>query len=115
MAVLDKAPVLDEETVGQLVAELPCDVLMTIIATFETDTAAIIEEMRAAGACADQVAFARGAHKLAGTAASFGARSLLDLARHCERQAGEWVMLPVLQDQARAASGAWRDRLAAAR
>jgi two-component system, sensor histidine kinase and response regulator len=81
------APELDERVIGILTADLPADLLPEIVATFvaEVDARVAAIEQAAAGGDAD-LARAQG-HALKGSAATFGAAALRDLA-HAIEQAG---------------------------
>jgi two-component system, sensor histidine kinase and response regulator len=83
------APELDERVIGALAADLPTDLMPEIVATFvvEVDVRVAAIEQAALAGDAD-LARAQG-HALKGSAATFGAAALRDLA-HAIEQAGRF-------------------------
>ncbi len=77
---------LDPEVAASLAAELPHDVFVSIVRTFETDLARLGREMVEAAKAADTEGYRRAAHGLAGAAGSIGALRLEALARQAMRR-----------------------------
>lgn len=72
---------LDPQIARQLAEDLPSDVFVNVLRTFETDLARLAEQMVAAAHRGDMDGYRRGAHGLAGAAGAIGARRLESLAR----------------------------------
>jgi HPt (histidine-containing phosphotransfer) domain-containing protein len=93
---------LDPEVTLQLRDDVPAEIFAKIVATFEADSARLLDAM----AAADDAGFARGAHTLAGAAGAVGARDLAATARlgmtggGAEQRA---ALIPLLRQQASAA------------
>ena len=81
---------LDPEVARSLAADLPRDVFVTIVKTFEQDLARLVREMVEGARASDEEAYRRAAHGLAGAAGSIGALKLEALAREAMR-AGDTV------------------------
>jgi HPt (histidine-containing phosphotransfer) domain-containing protein len=73
--------VLDPEVVRQLRDDLPPDVFLTIVVTFEADARRLSAELGRASRTDDAITFRRAAHTLAGAAGAVGAAELEDTAR----------------------------------
>ncbi|WP_426959247.1 Hpt domain-containing protein [Muricoccus radiodurans] len=78
-------PAIDPEVAGQLAAELPRDVFIGIVKTFEEDLARLVRQMVEAARAGRPEDYRRAAHGLAGAAGSIGAKSLEALARQAMR------------------------------
>jgi HPt (histidine-containing phosphotransfer) domain-containing protein len=76
---------IDPEVAGQLAAELPRDVFVGIVRTFEQDLARLVRQMIDAARAGQVEEYRRAAHGLAGAAGSIGAKSLESLARQAMR------------------------------
>ncbi|MFH5926005.1 Hpt domain-containing protein [Roseomonas xinghualingensis] len=76
---------IDLETTGQLAAELPRDVFVGIVRTFEQDLARLVRQMVEAAREGQVEEYRQAAHGLAGAAGSIGAKSLEALARQAMR------------------------------
>jgi HPt (histidine-containing phosphotransfer) domain-containing protein len=74
--------VLDRATTAQLLDDLPPGVFAAILATFEADSARLLDVLETAEATHDTDGFLRAAHTLAGAAGAVGARELAMTARH---------------------------------
>lgn len=74
-------PAIDPEIAGQLANDLPREVFVTVVRTFETDLARLVRQMVAAANAGDLEEYRRGAHGLAGAAGAIGAKPLETLAR----------------------------------
>jgi len=72
---------IDPEIARQLAAELPHDVFVGVVRTFEADLARLVQQMVDALKAGDMDLYRRNAHSLAGAAGSIGARRLEALAR----------------------------------
>ncbi|WP_424136931.1 Hpt domain-containing protein [Roseomonas chloroacetimidivorans] len=72
---------IDPEVASQLAAELPRDVFVSIVQTFEQDLARLVRQMVDAARADSAEEYRRAAHALAGAAGSIGARTLESLAR----------------------------------
>jgi HPt (histidine-containing phosphotransfer) domain-containing protein len=72
---------IDPEIASQLAADLPRDVFVNVVRTFEADLARLVRQMAEAASSGDQEEFRRGAHGLAGAAGAIGALKLEALAR----------------------------------
>lgn len=72
---------IDSETTGQLAAELPRDVFLSIVRTFEQDLARLVRQMVESARTGQVEEYRQAAHGLAGAAGSIGARTLESLAR----------------------------------
>ena len=72
---------IDPEIARQLAAELPHDVFVGVVRTFEADLARLVQQMVDALKAGDMDSYRRNAHSLAGAAGSIGARRLETLAR----------------------------------
>ncbi|TPG60572.1 hypothetical protein EAH89_04225 [Roseomonas nepalensis] len=72
---------IDPQVAGQLAEELPHDVFVRIIHTFEQDLARLVRQMVDAARAGDADGYRRAAHSLAGAAGSIGAKTLESLAR----------------------------------
>lgn len=72
---------LDPNIARQLAADLPHDVFISIVRTFETDLGALVQRMVDALQQSDLPAYRRAAHALAGAAGAIGAMRLEGLAR----------------------------------
>ena len=72
---------IDQQVAGQLADELPPDVFVRIVRTFEQDLARLVRQMVDAARAGDADEYRRAAHGLAGAAGSIGAKSLESLAR----------------------------------
>ncbi|WP_198381245.1 Hpt domain-containing protein [Roseomonas sp. KE2513] len=77
---------IDPEVAGQLAEELPRDVFLGIIRSFEQDLARLVRQMVEAAHTDDAEEYRRAAHSLAGAAGSIGARSLEAMARQAMRR-----------------------------
>jgi len=66
---------------GQLAEELPRDVFIAIVRSFEHDLARLVRQMVASAKAGDAEEYRRAAHGLAGAAGSIGAKGLEALAR----------------------------------
>jgi HPt (histidine-containing phosphotransfer) domain-containing protein len=73
---------IDPEIARQLAAELPHDVFVGVVRTFEADLARLAQQMVDALKAGEMEAYRRNAHSLAGAAGAIGARRLEALARH---------------------------------
>jgi HPt (histidine-containing phosphotransfer) domain-containing protein len=80
-ATLAAVTVLDPAIAEQLAADLPRDVFLSIVQTFEVDLARLVREMVDAVGSTDPETYRRAAHGLAGAAGAIGARQLEALAR----------------------------------
>ena len=76
---------IDPEVAGQLAEELPRDVFVRIVRTFEQDLAKLVRQMVDAARAGDVAEYRRAAHGLAGAAGSIGAKALEILARQAMR------------------------------
>jgi HPt (histidine-containing phosphotransfer) domain-containing protein len=76
---------IDPEVASQLAEELPRDVFVSIVRTFEEDLARLVRQMVDAARGGDVVEYRRAAHSLAGAAGSIGAKALETLARQAMR------------------------------
>lgn len=76
---------IDPEVASQLAAELPRDVFVVIVRTFEQDLARLVRQMVDAARVGDVPEYRRAAHGLAGAAGSIGAKALETLARQAMR------------------------------
>lgn len=76
---------IDPDVAGQLAEELPRDVFVGIVRTFEQDLARLVRQMVDAARAGDVEEYRRAAHGLAGAAGSIGARSLEAMARQAMR------------------------------
>ena len=76
---------IDPDVAGQLAAELPRDVFVTIVRTFEQDLARLVRQMVDAARAGEVEEYRRAAHGLAGAAGSIGAKALEALARQAMR------------------------------
>ncbi|MCR0984787.1 Hpt domain-containing protein [Roseomonas populi] len=76
---------IDPDVAGQLAAELPRDIFVTIVRTFEQDLARLVRQMVDAARAGDAEEYRRAAHGLAGAAGSIGAKALESLARQAMR------------------------------
>ena len=76
---------IDPDVAGQLAAELPRDVFVGIVRTFEQDLARLVRQMIDAVRSGDTEEYRRAAHSLAGAAGSIGAKALEALARQAMR------------------------------
>lgn len=72
---------IDPEIARQLAAELPHDVFVGVVRTFEADLARLVQQMVDALETGEIESYRRNAHSLAGAAGSIGARRLETLAR----------------------------------
>jgi HPt (histidine-containing phosphotransfer) domain-containing protein len=72
---------IDPEIARQLAAELPRDVFVGVVRTFEADLARLVQQMVDALDTGDMETYRRNAHSLAGAAGSIGARRLEAMAR----------------------------------
>jgi HPt (histidine-containing phosphotransfer) domain-containing protein len=93
---------LDPEVTLQLRDDVPAEIFAKIVATFEADSARLLDAM----AAADDAGFARGAHTMAGAAGAVGARDLAATARFAMTagtSAQRAALLPRLRQQAAAA------------
>ncbi|MFC4167811.1 Hpt domain-containing protein [Teichococcus aestuarii] len=72
---------LDPQIARQLAEDLPSEVFVNILRTFEADLARLAEQMVTAAQQGDLEGYRRGAHGLAGAAGAIGARRLESLAR----------------------------------
>lgn len=72
---------IDPEIARQLAAELPHDVFVGVVRTFEADLARLVDQMVDALEAREMDSYRRNAHSLAGAAGSIGARRLEGLAR----------------------------------
>lgn len=77
---------IDPEIARQLAAELPHDVFVGVVRTFEADLARLVQQMLAALTAGDMEAYRRNAHSLAGAAGAIGARQLEAMARKAMNQ-----------------------------
>ena len=77
---------LDPEVAASLAADLPRDIFVSIVRTFETDLARLVREMVEAARASDTTGYRRAAHALAGAAGAIGATRLEGFAR----QAMDW-------------------------
>lgn len=110
--------VLDPETTGQLLEDLPAGVFAVIVTTFETDSGRLLAALGAAEAANDAEGFARAGHTLAGAAGAVGARDLAATARRAmkaETAEDRATLLPLLRLQARIATSELRGLADAAR
>jgi HPt (histidine-containing phosphotransfer) domain-containing protein len=90
---------LDPEVTLQLRDDVPAEIFAKIVATFEADSARLLDAM----AAADEAGFARGAHTLAGAAGAVGARDLAATARLAMTGSGPGqraALMPRLRQQA---------------
>ncbi|WP_376095272.1 Hpt domain-containing protein [Roseomonas sp. CCTCC AB2023176] len=76
---------LDPEVARSLAADLPHDVFVSIVRTFEQDLARLVREMVEAAKVSNEDGYRRAAHGLAGAAGSIGAKRLEALAREAMR------------------------------
>lgn len=76
---------IDPEVAGQLAAELPAEVFVTIVRSFEQDLARLVRQMIEAAREENAEAYRNAAHGLAGAAGSIGAKGLEALARQAMR------------------------------
>ncbi|PHK95865.1 hypothetical protein CR162_05865 [Pseudoroseomonas rhizosphaerae] len=72
---------LDPQIARQLAEDLPSDVFINVLRTFEDDLSRLAAQMVAAAERGDLEGYRRGAHGLAGAAGAIGARRLESLAR----------------------------------
>jgi len=72
---------LDPQIARQLAADLPHDVFIDVVRTFETDLGQLVHSMVAALQARDMEGYRRAAHALAGAAGAIGAFRLEGLAR----------------------------------
>jgi HPt (histidine-containing phosphotransfer) domain-containing protein len=72
---------IDPEIARQLAAELPHDVFVGVVRTFEADLARLVQQMVDALKAGEMDSYRRNAHSLAGAAGAIGARRLEALAR----------------------------------
>ena len=72
---------LDPAVARQLAADLPHDVFIDVVRTFETDLGTLVQRMLDALQDADLAGYRRNAHALAGAAGAIGAMRLEALAR----------------------------------
>jgi len=72
---------LDPAIARQLAADLPHDVFIDVVRTFETDLGALVLRMMDASRVPDLEAYRRSAHALAGAAGAIGAFRLEAMAR----------------------------------
>jgi HPt (histidine-containing phosphotransfer) domain-containing protein len=77
---------IDPEIARQLAAELPHDVFVGVVRTFEADLARLVQQMVDALTRGDMAAYRRNAHSLAGAAGAIGARQLEAMARKAMNQ-----------------------------
>ncbi|MFB9970574.1 Hpt domain-containing protein [Pseudoroseomonas cervicalis] len=94
---------LDPDIARQLAEDLPPEVFLRLLRTFETDLARLAREMREAAAAGDLEGYRRGAHGLAGAAGAIGARGLEAVCREAMRPAAPLPppsMLPRLDQEA---------------
>jgi len=82
---LFRVTAIDPDVAGQLAQDLPRDVFVTIVRTFEADLARLVHEMEEAARVGEVEAYRGAAHGLAGAAGSIGARRLEALARRAMR------------------------------
>nr|WP_280842978.1 Hpt domain-containing protein [Pararoseomonas baculiformis] len=68
-----------------MAAELPRDVFVSIVQSFEQDLARLVRQMTDAARDGDVSGYRQAAHALAGASGSIGARSLEALARQAMR------------------------------
>jgi len=77
----DHVRAIDPEVAGQLAEELPRDVFVGIVRSFEHDLARLVRQMVEAAKAGDAEEYRRAAHGLAGASGSIGAKGLEALAR----------------------------------
>jgi HPt (histidine-containing phosphotransfer) domain-containing protein len=75
---------VDLAAAQKLLADLPPQVIATIVTAFEADVIRLVQEMASASAANDQKNFRMAAHALAGVAGNLGARRLEELAEYSE-------------------------------
>ena len=80
---------IDPFIAQQLAADLPPDVFVGVVRTFEADLARLAQLMVDAVKAGDMESYRRCAHGLAGAAGAIGARRLEALARRAMSAAGE--------------------------
>ncbi|SHJ84505.1 Hpt domain-containing protein [Roseomonas rosea] len=76
---------IDPDVAGQLAEDLPRDVFVSIIQSFEQDLARLVRQMVEAVHAGNTEEYRRAAHGLAGAAGSIGAKTLEALARQAMR------------------------------
>jgi HPt (histidine-containing phosphotransfer) domain-containing protein len=76
---------IDPDVAGQLAEELPRDVFVSIVRSFEQDLARLVCQMVDAAQAENVDEYRRAAHGLAGAAGSIGAKALESLARQAMR------------------------------
>lgn len=72
---------LDPQIARQLAEDLPSEIFVNLLRTFEADLARLAEQMVSAAQEGDLEGYRRGAHGLAGAAGAIGAKRLESLAR----------------------------------
>jgi len=77
---------IDPDVAGQLAEELPRDVFVGIVRSFEQDLARLVRQMVDATRANDVEEYRRAAHGLAGAAGSIGAKTLEAMARQAMRR-----------------------------
>ncbi|HEY8611214.1 MAG TPA: Hpt domain-containing protein [Roseomonas sp.] len=76
---------IDPEVAGQLAGELPREVFVAIVRSFEKDLARLVRQMVDAARAGNVEEYRGAAHALAGAAGSIGAKALEALARQAMR------------------------------
>ncbi len=89
---------IDPSIAQQLAADLPREVFVGVVRTFETDLGRLAQSMVEAVKAQDMEAYRRSAHGLAGAAGAIGARKLEAMAREAmsagrQPSAGEVLLL----------------------
>ncbi len=78
------APAIDETTLAALRDAVGAEFLAELVDTFADEAPALLDELRAAVAAADEARAKRAAHSLKSNAGTFGANTLAALARDVE-------------------------------
>jgi HPt (histidine-containing phosphotransfer) domain-containing protein len=76
---------IDPDVAGQLAGELPRDVFVSIVRSFEQDLARLVREMVEAARTGQAEDYRNAAHALAGASGAIGAKTLEALARQAMR------------------------------